>query len=101
MKQSSNSASVGLSVLGTVSMPVGASDDSLVKTSSETISRAAFYDGFFDQLTQNLASAKASIDPGTTPAQSPRPTDAAPAKPPSGGTGVPPAQPKAPAPKTP
>ncbi|MBO9355391.1 DUF2242 domain-containing protein [Bordetella petrii] len=74
MKKSSNSASVGLSVLGAVSMPVGASDDSLVKTSSETISRGAFYDGFFAQVKQNLGSAKAAIDAGTTPAQQPSAT---------------------------
>lgn len=69
MKKSSNSASVGLSVLGTVSMPVGSSDDSLVKTSSETISRSEFYDGFFKQLQQNLPSANAAINAGTTPAK--------------------------------
>ncbi|HYG46212.1 MAG TPA: DUF2242 domain-containing protein [Bordetella sp.] len=72
MKKSSNSASVGLSVLGAVSMPMGASDESLVKTSSETISRGAFYEGFFEQLAQNLSSAKAAIDAGSTPAQNPQ-----------------------------
>lgn len=77
MKRSSNSASVGLSVLGSVSMPLGASDDSLVKTSSETISRGVFYDGFFQQLEQNLTSAKAAIDSGTTPAQNPKAAGAA------------------------
>jgi len=52
-------------------MPMGASDESLVKTSSETISRGAFYEGFFEQLAQNLSSAKAAIDAGSTPAQNP------------------------------
>ena len=92
VKKSSNSASVGLSVLGAVSMPVGASDDSLVKTSSETISRGAFYDGFFEQVAQNLASAQAAIESGTTPAQNPQPAGAA-AKP---GQGAQPAPAKAP-----
>ncbi len=92
IKKSSNSASVGLSVLGAVSMPVGASDDSLVKTSSETISRGAFYDGFFEQVAQNLASAQAAIESGTTPAQNPQPAGAA-AKP---GQGAQPAPAKAP-----
>lgn len=78
MKKSSNSASVGLGVLGAVSMPVGASDDALVRMSSETISRGAFYEGFFQQVTQNLASAKAAIDSGTTPAQNPQAPSAAP-----------------------
>ncbi|MCD0504189.1 DUF2242 domain-containing protein [Bordetella petrii] len=73
IKKSSNSASVGLSVLGAVSMPVGSSDDSLVKTSSETISRGAFYEGFFDQLAQNLASAQAAIEAGTAAPQKAQP----------------------------
>jgi len=81
MKKSSNSASVGLSVLGAVSMPMGASDDSLVKTSSETISRRAFYDGFFEQVTRNLKSAQAAIDSGTSPGQRPQANDAAGARP--------------------
>jgi len=88
VKKSSNSASVGLSVLGAVSMPVGASDDSLVKTSSETISRPAFYEGFFEQVAQNLASVQA-----TPPAPASAP--AAPAHR-DGGAPTPPATPKAP-----
>ncbi|MBO1112533.1 DUF2242 domain-containing protein [Bordetella petrii] len=97
MKKSSNSASVGLSVLGAVSMPVGASDDSLVKTSSETISRGAFYEGFFEQVERNLASARAAINSGTTPGQNPRKANGAAAKPGSGAPGAPPAAPQAPA----
>jgi len=103
MKKSSNSASVGLSVLGAVSMPVGASDDSLVKTSSETISRGAFYEGFFDQVSQNLASAKAAIDSGTTPAQNPQAAGGAAAKQGPGGpapSGPPKAVPRQPAPSS-
>ncbi|WP_170235537.1 DUF2242 domain-containing protein [Verticiella sediminum] len=96
MKKSSNSASVGLSVLGTVSMPVGSSDDSLVKTSSETISRGAFYEGFFEQVTQNLASAKAAIDSGTAPAQNPQAADPAAAEQEPGGSSTQPAQPSSP-----
>jgi len=80
MKKSSNSASVGLSVLGAVSMPVGSSDDSLVKTSSETISRSAFYEGFFEQVAQNLGSAKAAIESHATPAQNPQAANATEAK---------------------
>ncbi|GAB1577225.1 DUF2242 domain-containing protein [Bordetella petrii] len=93
IKKSSNSASVGLSVLGAVSMPVGASDDSLVKTSSETIARGAFYEGFFEQVARNLASAQAAIDAGTTPGQQPRAPDAGTAKPATGSSGTQPARP--------
>jgi hypothetical protein len=47
LKKSSNSASLGVGVLGSVSLPFGASDDSLVKVASETISKAKFYNRFF------------------------------------------------------
>ncbi|MDM9561762.1 DUF2242 domain-containing protein [Bordetella petrii] len=97
IKKSSNSASVGLSVLGAVSMPVGASDDSLVKTSSETIARGAFYEGFFEQVARNLASAQAAIDAGTTPGQQPQAHKAGTAKPATGGPGAQPDRPINPA----
>lgn len=57
MKKSNSSASVGVSVLGAVSLPVGSSDDSLVKTSSLTVTRDAFYGGFFDLLQHYLPQA--------------------------------------------
>ncbi|MGB6104797.1 MAG: DUF2242 domain-containing protein [Pusillimonas sp.] len=87
MKKSSNSASVGLGVLGAVSMPVGSSDDALVKMSSETIARGAFYEGFFEQVARNLTAAKAAIDSGTAPPASdsnsatPAPPDTSPTPP--------------------
>jgi hypothetical protein len=34
-------------VLGSVSMPIGSSDDSMVKVASETVSSAKFYERFF------------------------------------------------------
>jgi len=47
LKKSTTSASVGLSVLGAISLPIGSSDDSLVKISSETIPSGSFYDRYF------------------------------------------------------
>lgn len=47
LKKSSNSASVGVGVLGSLSVPFGSSVDSLVKVASETIDGAAFYKRFF------------------------------------------------------
>ncbi|MBV8624057.1 MAG: DUF2242 domain-containing protein [Herbaspirillum sp.] len=47
IKKSNSSASLGVSVLGSVSMPFAASDDSMVRVSSETIRSADFYDRFF------------------------------------------------------
>uniref|UniRef100_UPI00197F5762 DUF2242 domain-containing protein n=1 Tax=Burkholderia sp. Ac-20379 TaxID=2703900 RepID=UPI00197F5762 len=47
LKKTSTSASVGLSVLGSLSLPIGSSDDSMVKIASETIPAGVFYDRFF------------------------------------------------------
>ncbi|WP_043541903.1 DUF2242 domain-containing protein, partial [Achromobacter sp. RTa] len=63
IKRTANSASVGVSVLGQVSMPFGASDDSLVKTASQTVARPQFYDGFFQLLQRFLPDAQAASAP--------------------------------------
>ncbi|MFJ7884077.1 DUF2242 domain-containing protein [Pseudomonas sp. NPDC096917] len=47
LKKVNNSASLGVGVLGSVSMPIGSSDDSMVKVASETVSSPEFYDRFF------------------------------------------------------
>ncbi len=47
LKKVNNSASLGVGVLGSVSMPIGSTDDSMVKVASETVSSATFYDRFF------------------------------------------------------
>ncbi|MFY0727957.1 DUF2242 domain-containing protein [Pseudomonas sp. NFX15] len=47
LKKTNNSASLGVGVLGSVSMPIGSSDDSMVKVASETVTSAKFYDRFF------------------------------------------------------
>ncbi|CAM3602275.1 hypothetical protein BOSP111201_14970 [Bordetella sputigena] len=60
IKKTSASAGVGLSVLGSVSMPFGSYDDSLAKVSSETISAPGFYEGFFDLVQRYLPQAAAS-----------------------------------------
>ncbi|MEN4923109.1 DUF2242 domain-containing protein [Achromobacter spanius] len=63
IKRTGNSASVGVSVLGQVSMPFGGSDDSLVKTGSQTVTRPKFYDGFFQLLQRYLPDAQAAAAP--------------------------------------
>lgn len=50
LKKSSNSASLGVGVLGSVSVPFGSTDDSLVKVASETIPNRKFYDRFFETV---------------------------------------------------
>jgi hypothetical protein len=54
LKKSTNSASVGISVIGSLSLPIGSSDDSLVKVASETITSKLFYDQFFEHVDSNL-----------------------------------------------
>lgn len=47
LKKVNNVASLGVGVLGSVSLPFSASDDSLVKVASETIASEKFYSRFF------------------------------------------------------
>ncbi|MBW9106422.1 DUF2242 domain-containing protein [Paraburkholderia phenoliruptrix] len=47
LKKSDTSASVGLSVLGSLSLPIRSNSDAMVKISSETIPSGKFYDRFF------------------------------------------------------
>ena len=47
LKKTNNSASLGVGVLGSVSLPFSSGDDSLVKVASETINSEPFYDRFF------------------------------------------------------
>ena len=47
LKKVNNSASLGVGVLGSVSMPIGSTDDSMVKVASETVSAPKFYERYF------------------------------------------------------
>jgi len=58
LKKTSTSASVGLSVLGSLSLPIGSGDDSMVKVASETIPAGVFYERYF-----NLVDHFLKIDP--------------------------------------
>ena len=55
LKMASNSASVGVSMLGSVSVPVAAGHDSMIKIGSETVTSGDFYDSFFDLMRRYLA----------------------------------------------
>ena len=48
IKKINNSASLGVGALGSLSLPVSASDDTLVKVGSETVTDKRFYERFFD-----------------------------------------------------
>lgn len=54
LKKSDTSASVGLSVLGSVSLPIRSNSDSMVKVSSQTIPAGPFYDRFFSLVDHYL-----------------------------------------------
>jgi hypothetical protein len=55
LKKSNSAASVGVGVLGSVSVPFSASDDSLVKVASETITASDFYARLFALVERYLA----------------------------------------------
>jgi hypothetical protein len=83
IKKTSSSAGVGLSVLGSVSMPFGSSDDSLSKISSQTISDSSFYKGFFDLLQRYLPDSKRTGMQTRTPSPASTSPASSPASPPS------------------
>lgn len=55
LKKANSSASLGVSALGSVSLPFMSSSDSLVKVGSETINSVTFYDSFFDLVKRYLS----------------------------------------------
>ncbi len=67
LKKSATSASVGVGVLGSVSLPVGSSDDSLVRVASSTVQDGDFYKRFFELMTQYLPKAKPAAPPEPPP----------------------------------
>jgi hypothetical protein len=54
IKKSNNTASLGVGVIGSVSLPFSSSSDSMVKIGSETIVSVSFYDSFFNVVKQYL-----------------------------------------------
>ncbi|WP_407311273.1 DUF2242 domain-containing protein [Pseudomonas sp. nanlin1] len=58
LKKVNNSASLGVGILGSVSMPIGSTDDSMVKVASETVASDKFYDRYFG-LVENFMPAEA------------------------------------------
>jgi len=54
LKKTNNSASLGVSAIGSVSMPISSISDSLVKVASATIPTEAMYDRFFSLMSRYL-----------------------------------------------
>jgi len=71
LKKLNNSASLGVGVLGSVSMPIGSTDDSLVKVASETVSSAKFYERFFGLVELFLPPPVKNAEPAKAPASEP------------------------------
>lgn len=63
LKKSNTSASIGVSAIGSVSLPFGSTDDALVKVASETIPTGQFYNQFFDLVERYLDSVQMPNDP--------------------------------------
>jgi hypothetical protein len=55
LKKVPNNTSVGVGMLGSISVPLSSSEDSLVKVGSETIPAGEFYDRFFALMQRMLA----------------------------------------------
>jgi len=68
LKKSNTSASVGLSVFGSLSLPIGSSDDSMVKVASETIPAGVFYQRYFALVDHYLKVDAVQPDPVATTA---------------------------------
>lgn len=56
LKASSNAADLSLAGMGSISVPIGSSSDSLVKVGEETISESRFYDRYFELFESKLKS---------------------------------------------
>lgn len=81
LKKVNNVASLGVGVLGSVSLPFSSSDDSLVKVASETISSDKFYSRFFYLVERFLdnATIEDEDDDHLAPPGAPKPVPAKPA----------------------
>ncbi len=55
LRKTNNSASLGVGAIGSVSLPVSSTSESLVKVGSETIAKDMFYERFFDLVKRYLA----------------------------------------------
>ena len=86
LKKVNNSASVGVGVIGSLSLPYSSSDDAMVKIASETLTDEGFYDRFFSLLERFLKAQQGSEPsvssaalgaPGAMPAEPANPAAAA------------------------
>lgn len=72
LKKNSSNASLGVGGIGSISLPFGASNDSMVKVASETISEAKLYERFYDLVERYLDDVKkpeAQTEPSSAKAE--------------------------------
>ncbi|XQA62098.1 DUF2242 domain-containing protein [Xanthomonas sacchari] len=87
LKKSPTSASVGVGVLGSVSLPIGSSDDSMVRVASSTVQDGDFYKRFFQLMSEYLPKSKPAPEPPAHPSAAvTAPAPAAPAPVPAAST---------------
>jgi len=98
LKKSSSAASVGVSALGSISLPIGQSADSLVKVSEETIDDKDFYGRFFaavSNILEEMEAGKIPVEVAAEPVPDPAPEPPAAAAPQPVAVPAPPAAPAA------
>ncbi|MBF8740169.1 MULTISPECIES: DUF2242 domain-containing protein [Pseudomonas] len=78
LKKSNTSASLGVGVLGSVSMPIGSSDDSMVKVASETVTAPQFYERYFALVESYLPKPK-KVEKAEPKVEAPKPEPEQPA----------------------
>ncbi|MEX5351232.1 DUF2242 domain-containing protein [Pseudomonas juntendi] len=78
LKKSNTSASLGVGVLGSVSMPIGSSDDSMVKVASETVTAPQFYERYFALVESYLPKSK-KVEKAEPKVEAPKPAPEQPA----------------------
>ena len=96
LKKVNNSASLGVGVLGSVSMPIGSTDDSMVKVASETVSSPQFYDRFFTLVEAFLPKPK-EVEKAVHAPEAPKPDLGVPEAVPAKDAAAPVIEPPAPA----
>jgi hypothetical protein len=60
IKKSSSSASLGLSTIGSISLPYNQNNDGIIKIGSKTVTTAKFYNQFFDLIEAYLPTSQKS-----------------------------------------
>lgn len=80
LKKSSTNASVGVGAIGSVSLPFGSTDDSLVKVASETIANESLYQRFFELIERYLDDSAVDTDTNSAINKAPTTVDTPPDK---------------------